>query len=60
MPGCLLNMVFLVVLYVTWCGRLEGMAGITPQLYADNLKCSAVCFNALFLVLLGLLLGRLS
>ena len=24
------------------------MPGIKPQLYADNLKCSAVCPNALF------------
>ena len=40
-------MVFIVALYVSWCRRLEAMPGIKPQLYADNLKCSAVCPNAL-------------
>ena len=31
-----------------WCRHLEAIPAITPQLYADNLKCSAECPNALF------------
>ena len=46
--GCPLGMVFTVALYVPWCRRLEPMPGIEPQLYADNMRCSAVCPNALF------------
>ena len=50
--GCPLSMVFIVALYVPWCRHLESMPDIKPQLYADNLKCSAErpCLN-----LLGLL-----
>ena len=46
--GCPLSMVFAVALYVPWCLCLEVMPGIQPQLYADNLKCSAECPGALF------------
>ena len=46
--GCLLSMDFIVALYVSWCRRLETVPGIKRQLSADNLKCSAVCPNALF------------
>ena len=41
--GCPLSTVFIVVLYVPWCRRLESVPSIKPQLYADNLKCSSVC-----------------
>ena len=33
-------MVFIVALYTPWCRYLESLAGISPQLYADNLKCT--------------------
>ena len=45
--GCPLSMVSKVALYVPWCRRLEAMPCTKPHLYADNLKCSAVCPNAL-------------
>ena len=41
-------MVFIVALYVPWCRHLESLPDIKPQLYADNLKCSAVRPRALF------------
>ena len=34
-------MVFIVALYVPWCRHLESLPEVRPQLYADNLKCSA-------------------
>ena len=34
-------MVFIVALYSPWCRYLESQAGISPQLYADNLKCTS-------------------
>ena len=34
-------MVFIVALYVRWCRYLEALPDVKPQLYADNLKCSA-------------------
>ena len=34
-------MVFIVALYVPWCRHLEVLPDVKPQLYADNLKCSA-------------------
>ena len=37
--GCPLSMVFIVALYLPWCGALESIPGVRPQLYADNLKC---------------------
>ena len=46
--GCPLSMVFIVALYVPWCRHLEAILAIEPQLYADDLKCSAECPNALF------------
>ena len=41
-------MVFTVALNVPWCRHLEALPAIKPQLYADNLKCSAECLNVLF------------
>ena len=38
--GCPLSMVFIVALYAPWCRYLESLAVISPQLYADNLKCT--------------------
>ena len=46
--GCPLSMVFIVALYVPWCRRLESLPDIKPQLYADNLKCSATRPRGLF------------
>ena len=46
--GCPLSMVFIVALYVPWCRHLESLPDVKPQLYADNLKCSAVRPRALF------------
>ena len=40
-------MVFTGALYVPWCGCLESLTDVRPQLYADNLKCSAQCPHAL-------------
>ena len=45
--GCPLSMVCTVALYVPWCRHLETMPDVKPQLYADNLKCSAQCPHAL-------------
>ena len=41
-------MCFIVALCAPWRRRLEALPGIEPLVYADNLKCSAVCPNALF------------
>ena len=38
----------LVALHVPWCRHLEVMPDVKPQLYADNLKCSAERPGALF------------
>ena len=46
--GCPVSMVFTVALYVSWCRYLESLTDVRPQLYADNLKCSAQCPHALF------------
>ena len=46
--GCLLSIVFIVALYVPWCRHLDSLPDIKPQLYADNLKCSAERPRALF------------
>ena len=45
---CPLSMVFIGVLSVPWCRRLEAMPALRPQLRADNLKCCAKCPGALF------------
>ena len=37
--GCPLSMMFIVALYLPWCRYLEALPGVSPQLYADNLKC---------------------
>ena len=34
-------MVFIVALYTPWCRYLESQVSISPQLYADNLKCTS-------------------
>ena len=39
--GCHLRMVFIVALYAPWCRHLESLVDISPQLYADNLKCTS-------------------
>ena len=46
--GCPLSMVFTVALYVPWCRYLESLTDVKPQLYADNLMCSAERPGALF------------
>ena len=46
--GCPLSMVFIVALYVPRCRHLESVLDVKPQLYADNLKCSAARPRALF------------
>ena len=45
--GCPLRMVFIVALYVPWCRYLSSQHGFTPQLYADNLKCTTTDGNSL-------------
>ena len=35
-------------LYVPWCRHLDSLPDVKPQLYADNLKCSAERPGALF------------
>ena len=32
-------MMFTVALYLSWCNYLGELPDVTPQLYADNLKC---------------------
>ena len=32
-------MMFIVDLYLPWCRYLHELPDVTPQLYADNLKC---------------------
>ena len=34
-------MIFIIALHTPWCRYLESLAGISPQLYADNLKCTS-------------------
>ena len=46
--GCPLSMVFIVALCVPWCRHLEAIPAFKPQLFADNLKCSAECPKTLF------------
>ena len=46
--GCPFSMVFIVALYAPWCRYLESRASISPQLYADNLKCTS--YNVDFLL----------
>ena len=45
---CPLSVIFIVALYVPWCLHLDSLPDVTPQLYADNLKCSAERPRALF------------
>ena len=48
--GCPLSMVFIVALYVPWCRHLDSLLDVKPQLYADDLECSAerprACFES--------------
>ena len=44
--GCPLSMVFIIALYVPWCRYLSNQHGVTPQLYADNLKCVSSSIEA--------------
>ena len=37
--GFPLNMMFIVALYLSWCRYLGELPDVSPQLYADNLKC---------------------
>ena len=41
LQGCPLGMVFIVALYVPWCRHLDALLDVKPQLYTDNLRCSA-------------------
>ena len=43
-----MSMIFIVALYVPWCHHLDLLPDVKPQLYADNLKCSAARPRALF------------
>ena len=44
-----LSTVFIVALHVLWCRHLDALPDVNkPQLYADNLKCSAGRPRALF------------
>ena len=37
--GCPLSMMLKVALYLRWCRYLGELPDVSPQLYADNLKC---------------------
>ena len=37
--GCPLSMMFIVALFLPWCRYLGELPDVSPQLYADNLKC---------------------
>ena len=39
--GCPLSMMFIVALYLPWCRYLDQLPDVSPQLYADNLKCAS-------------------
>ena len=39
--GFRLSMIFILGLYVPWCRHLDSLPDAKPQLYAENLKCSA-------------------
>ena len=41
-------MIFIVALYTPWCRHLESLAGISPQLYADNLKRTSYTVDSVF------------
>ena len=45
--GCPLSMIFIIALYTPWCRYLESRASISPQLYADNLKCTSYSVDSL-------------
>ena len=36
---CPLSMMFIVALYLPWCRYMGEVPDVSPQLYADNLKC---------------------
>ena len=37
--GCPLSMMFIVALFLPWCRYLGELPDVSPQLYADKLKC---------------------
>ena len=41
-------MICIVALYVPWCRHLDSLLDVKPQLYADDLECSAERPRALF------------
>ena len=45
--NCTLSVVFIVALYVPWCSYISAQHGVTPQLYADNVKCTTTDGQAL-------------
>ena len=45
--GCPLSMGFIVALYAPCCRHLENLKGNSPQLYADNLKCTSYNVDSL-------------
>ena len=54
---------FIVALYLPWCRCLEAVPGVSPQLYADNLKCissspGALLSTARFTNLFSSLVGQ--
>ena len=60
--GLPLGMMFMVAFFMPWCRYLEAVPGVSPQLYADNLKCvssspwallSAARFTNLYISLVG-------
>ena len=48
LQGCPLSMVFIVALFVPLCRHLDSLPDVKPQLFADNLKCSAERPRAFF------------
>ena len=47
LQGCPLSMIFIIALYTPWCRYLESRASISPQLCADNLKCTSYSVDSL-------------
>ena len=37
--GCPISMMFIVALCLPWCRYIQELPEVTPQLFADNLKC---------------------
>ena len=45
--GCPFSTVLTVALNLLWCRHVEGLHGVTPQLYADDLECTSRCADGL-------------